>query len=155
VIPVELCPAVTVVLVGAARMEKSGAVTVITAAADVDRLCAASPMNVAVTLFVPPGRSPAAEPLATVSVAVPVVAVGNGRLIIAVPKAVVTPLFRVEKLTVPVLAEGVTVATKVTLAGTWTFVAEGAIAVVEATREAAQCVNRVLKLIEPRPVTRS
>jgi hypothetical protein len=72
----------------------------------------------------------------------------------AVPKTVVVPLFSVEKLTVPVLV-AVTVAVNVTLAPTLTFVAEGEIVVVEATREAFHAEKRVLKLIDPSPVTRS
>jgi hypothetical protein len=149
VIPAESCPAITVVVVGAASIEKSGAITVTTAADEVDELCAASPTKVAVTLFVPPGRAVVAR------VAVPVGTAGFCKLRSAVPRSVVTPLFRVEKLTVPVLVAGVTVAVKVTLVPTWTLVAEGVIAVVEAIREAAQCVNNVFMLIEPRPVTKS
>jgi hypothetical protein len=52
-----------------------------------------------------------------------------------------------------VAAAGVTVAVKVTLVPTFTFVAEGEIEVVVPVRDAPHAVKSVLKFMEPRPVT--
>ena len=70
VIGLDVCPAITLVLPGAAASVKSGASTVTTTAADVEALFDPSPSYFAVTLFEPPGSA------VVDSVAVPVVAAG-------------------------------------------------------------------------------
>ena len=72
----------------------------------------------------------------------------------AVPKTVVVPPLRVEKLTVPTPVEGVTATVKPTLLPTATLVAEGVIVMVLEVREAAQAVARLFTSREPRPVAR-
>ena len=70
VIGLDVVPAATLTLVGAAASVKSGARTENTTAAEVEALFDPSPSYLAVTLFEPPGSAVVA------SVAVPVVAVG-------------------------------------------------------------------------------
>jgi len=88
-----------------------------------------------------------------VNIAVPVVVGGYGVFTLAVPKTVVVPLFRVEKLTAPTPVEGVTVAVKVTPVPELTVVAIVEIVTEVPVREAPQAVARALALTEPRPVT--
>jgi hypothetical protein len=147
VILAELCPATTLVLVGAASIEKSGAITMTTAAAEVEALFVPSPKYLAVTLLLPPGSA------VVVRTAVPVAA--DGRFKSTVPKTVVVLLFTVENWTLPTPVDGVTVAVKVTGLLTWTLVKEGEIATELVVRalDAAQAVNSAFMSTEPRPVT--
>ena len=101
----------------------------------------------AVTLLEPAGSA------AVVNVVVPLVEGGKGIFSIAVPNAVVLPLLRVEKLTVPTPVEGVTVALKVTLVPAVTVVAVVEIEIEVAVRDADQAVSRALASTEPKPVT--
>ncbi len=121
--------------------------TVTTAGEEVESLLAASPSYVAVTLFEPAGSA------VVLKVAVPLLVGGNGVFSVAVPKTVVLPLLRVEKLTVPTPVEGVTVALKVTLAPALTVVAVVEIVIELAVREADHAVKRAFASTEPRPVT--
>jgi hypothetical protein len=128
-------------------MEKSGAVTVTTAGADIEDLLEASPWYVAVTLLVPPGSA------VVVRAAVPVAAAG--RFNRTVPKTVVVLLLTLVNWTLPTPVDGVTVAVKVTLAPTWTFVDDGASTTELAVRAEApaQAVNSAFMSTEPSPVT--
>ena len=71
----------------------------------------------------------------------------------AVPKAVVEPPLRKEKLTVPTPVEGVTVTANVTLAPIMMFVAEGETVIGLVVREADHAVKSASASTEPRPVT--
>jgi len=93
-----------------------------------------------VTLLLPPGSAE------VVNVAAPC-----ERL--AVPKAVVEPPLRKEKLTVPTPVEGVTVTANVTLAPIMMFVAEGETVIELVVREADHAVKSASASTEPRPVT--
>jgi hypothetical protein len=70
-----------------------------------------------------------------------------------VPRVVVVPPFRVEKLTLPTPVDGVTVTAKLKLVPIVTFVAEGETVIELAAREGHE-VARLLTSTEPRPVTR-
>ena len=70
-----------------------------------------------------------------------------------VPRAVVVPPFRVEKLTLPTPVDGVTVTAKLTLVPIMTFVAEGETVMELAPREGHE-LARLLTSTDPRPVTR-
>jgi hypothetical protein len=106
IVEVAVWPAGTLRVAGLGVM-LNGAVTVTVAAAEVAALLEPSPRYVAVTLFVPAGSA------AVEKVAVPVVRFG--KFIGAVPKTVVVPLLRVDKLTLPTAEDGLTTTVKVTL----------------------------------------
>jgi hypothetical protein len=59
-----------------------------------------------------------------------------------------------KKVTVPVAADGVTVAVRVTLALSKVLLVDGETEVAVAVREAAHATARALASTEPRPVTR-
>ena len=77
-------------------------------------------------------------------------------MISAVPRTVVALLFTVEKVTVPVLVAGATVAVSVTLFGTCTFVDEDPSTTELPVRaeEAAHAVNSAFMSTDPNPVTK-
>lgn len=71
-----------------------------------------------------------------------------------VPKTVVVPLLRVEKLTVPTPLAGVTATVKLTLVPTLTLVEETCVIAIELpVRDPPQAVKSLLASTDPRPVT--
>lgn len=95
----------------------------------------------------PPGSA------VVVNAAVPLVEGGKGIFRVAVPRTVVEPLLRVEKLTVPTPVEGVTATEKVTLVPFIRLFAEGVIVIELAVREVGQALKSTFASTEPRPVT--
>lgn len=126
----------------------NGVVTFTVIPDEAARLWAASPIYVAVTVFVPTGRAP------VVNVAVPFAAEGYGVFKVAFPSAVFVPLVRVEKLTEPTtLVDAVTTTANEMFVPPKIVVDDGVTVIELDAREPSQVVARALAFTDPNPVT--